>query len=72
MRRLLALAALSAAAITAVPTVAYAGCGGHVDTTCTGTVCPSDCWQRSCAVWIDARHSSTTAVCVETLQPLNG
>ena len=65
MRRLLAVAA-TAAALAAVPTAAHAArtCGGAVDYQCTGTVCPTDCWQRSCLVWIDPLHNPNTAQCV--------
>lgn len=65
MRRLLVLSAL--AAVAALPTAAHAytrTCGGIVDTQCHGWVCPTDCWQRDCYLWIDVQHNAMTAQCL--------
>ena len=66
MRRLLAGVALAAVSLAPAAPYAYASgsCGGHVDTNCTGWVCPTDCWQRSCDVWVDALKDPMTAQCV--------
>lgn len=66
MRRLLAVpfAAAVLAVLPAGTSHAYTReCGGHVDTRCSGWVCPTDCWQRDCLLWIDALHNSMTALC---------
>jgi hypothetical protein len=67
MYRLLATAALAAVTLAA-PTSARAEytreCGGIVDNECHGWVCPTDCWQRDCFLWIDVQHNPMTAQCV--------
>lgn len=65
MRRLLAAAAV--AATVAMPASAFAydrTCGGLVDTECHGWVCPTDCWQVDCQVWVDALRNPMTALCL--------
>ncbi len=65
MRRLLACA-ISAVAF-AIPANAHAyprECGGVVDYECHGWVCPTDCWQVECLVWIDVLHNPMTALCI--------
>jgi len=66
MRRLLVLAAAVAAAVPlSTPAFAYdRQCGGIVDNECHGWVCPTDCWQRDCYLWIDVQHNAMTAQCV--------
>jgi hypothetical protein len=73
MRRLFATVA-AAAALVVAPASAHAveysrPCGGIVDTECHGWVCPTDCWQRDCFLWIDVQHNSMTAVCVGQVAP---
>jgi hypothetical protein len=69
MRRLLTVVAVAAA--LAAPTSAHAEysrpCGGIADTECHGWVCPTDCWQRDCSVWIDVQHNPMTAQCLRPL-----
>jgi hypothetical protein len=70
MRRLLATAAIAAAVF--VPATAHAdsrSCGGVVDIDCSGYVCPTDCWQRDCLVWVDVFHNANTAQCVGAVTP---
>ncbi|HEX8004053.1 MAG TPA: hypothetical protein VF519_15295 [Mycobacteriales bacterium] len=63
MRRFLALTAVAAS--LALPATAQAAtCGGVLDVNCYGTTCWTDCFSGQCTVWIDARHSSQTALCV--------
>lgn len=63
MRRILALAVVASA--FALPTAAQARtCGGVVDVNCYGTTCWTDCFSGDCTVWVDARHSSQTALCI--------
>ncbi len=66
MRRLLVLAAAVAAAVPlATPALAYdRTCGGIADTECHGWVCPTDCWQVDCLVWVDVAHNPMTALCL--------
>jgi hypothetical protein len=71
MRRLIAVAA--SAVFLAVPvTAAHAydrQCGGVVDTECSGWVCPTDCWQRDCWLWVDYGHNPMTAQCIRQVVP---
>ena len=69
MRRLLAVAAV-AAALAAPAHAYYRECGGMVDMECRGRVCPTDCWDRDCFVWIDVRHDSNTAQCIGNIAPI--
>lgn len=73
MRKLLVLAATAAALATpaAMPAAQAYSCGGMVDMNCSGWVCPTDCWQRSCWIWVDLMHNSNTAQCVQHL-PVQG
>ena len=69
MRRVLATLAIAGLA-TVAPTTAQAAeytrdCGGMVDMECRGRVCPSDCWEYDCVVWLDLLHNSMTAQCVQ-------
>lgn len=64
MRRLLAVAAVTAAAF-ALPTPAQAyQCGGAVDYKCTGYFCSMDCFGDDCLVWVDPMHDPHRALCV--------
>ena len=66
MRRLFAVAAVAAALVVPASAHAYSrGCGGMVDMQCSGWVCPTDCWQRDCYVWIDLQHDAQTAQCLK-------
>jgi hypothetical protein len=66
MRRLIALAAVaSSLALPVAANAAYnRSCGGILDTSCSGWVCPTDCWQRDCDVWVDLQHNAMTAQCL--------
>ena len=67
MRRLLLVAALAAAFVAPAAADAaeyYRDCGGILDTECHGWVCPTDCWQVDCLVWIDPLHDPFTARCI--------
>lgn len=67
MRRLLALAALTAAALapsTASAAAYYRTCGGAVDYQCSGRTCPTDCFTGDCLVWADPLHNSQLALCI--------
>lgn len=72
MRRLLAVAAVSAA-LAAAPATAGTGieydrtCGGVVDYECNGTVCSLDCFPRECLVWLDPFHNPHLAQCVSPI-----
>lgn len=73
MRRLLAAAAT--VALFAIPATAHAAysreCGGVVDIECRGRVCPTDCWDRDCLLWVDVQHKPNTAQCVQNIAPVN-
>ncbi|HEX8003359.1 MAG TPA: hypothetical protein VF519_11765 [Mycobacteriales bacterium] len=67
MRRLLALAAVTAAlaAPLAPAAVAYDRyCGGVLDYECTGWTCSLDCFYRDCTVWLDPLHDPLWARCL--------
>ena len=64
MRRLLAAAAVTAAAL-ALPAPAHAyACGGLVDVNCTGTWCRLDCFSGPCTLWLDPLRSPHSALCI--------
>lgn len=65
MRRLLAVTLTAATFAAPAATATHHGeCGGIVDIECTGRVCPTDCWTRDCAVWVDPLHDEVLAQCV--------
>lgn len=58
MRRLLALSAVAVAvAVSLAPASSYASyvgdCTGQVDTNCRAWDCERNCFQHTCAVWVN-------------------
>ena len=65
MRRLLAVAAVTAAAFALPAPAAQAySCGGVVDYDCTGWWCSLDCFGGECTLWLDPLHDPHSARCL--------